>query len=123
MDPLGDEISWRNVNIFVDQYTFEFTPKPNHGSKYPKHQNKLCYGKDLTKTKTIDYLNLKWLIVAYHNTAMTSEFFNSFFTKLAGTEQLQQQIESGLTAKEIKATWENGLEAFKKVRAQYLIYP
>jgi len=106
-----------------DQFTFEFIPQPNHGSKYPKHQNKLCYGKDLTKTKTIDYLNLKWLIDAYHNTAMTSEFFNSFFTKLAGTKQLQQQIEYGLTAKEIKATWKKGLEDFKKIRAQYLIYP
>lgn len=106
-----------------EHFPFQFTPKPNLGSKYPKHQNKLCYGKNLTKTETIDYLNLEWLIEAFKHTAVKSEFFNSFFTKLAGSKKLQQQIELGLTAKAIKATWKNELEDFKKIRAQYLLYP
>ncbi|GAA4933088.1 DUF1343 domain-containing protein [Algibacter agarivorans] len=106
-----------------DNFSFEFTPQPNYGSKYPKHQNKLCYGKDLTQIETINNLNLKWLIEAFQNTSNQSDFFNSFFTKLAGTKQLQKQIELGLTEKEIQATWKNGLENFKKIRTQYLIYP
>ena len=106
-----------------DNFSFEFTPQPNYGSKYPKHQNKLCYGKDLTQIETINDLNLKWLIEAFQNTSNQSDFFNSFFTKLAGTKQLQKQIELGLTEKEIQATWKNGLENFKKIRTQYLIYP
>jgi uncharacterized protein YbbC (DUF1343 family) len=50
------------------------------------------------------------------------EFFNDFFTKLAGTTQLQKQIEAGLSEKEIKASWTSGLTKFKTIRAMYLIY-
>jgi len=105
-----------------DKFDFEFKPQPNEGSKYPKHQNKLCFGKDLTKVETINTLNLKWLIESYNNTENKSEFFNSFFTKLAGTKKLKQQIEAGLSEDEIKATWKDGLEDFKKTRKNYLIY-
>ncbi|MEP3837019.1 MAG: DUF1343 domain-containing protein [Algibacter sp.] len=104
-------------------YSFQFTPQPNEGSKFPKHKNKTCYGKDLTKLETINTLNLNWLIEAYKNTEKKTEFFNSFFTKLAGTKTLQHQIESGLSEKAIKATWETGLNHFENTRKNYLIYP
>ena len=103
-------------------YQFKYTPKPNEGAKHPKHENKLCYGKDLTKSKNLDAINLEWLISAYNNTKNKNEFFNDFFTKLAGTKKLQEQIEKGFTEAQIKATWQEGLEAFKKIRAKYLIY-
>ena len=38
------------------------------------------------------------------------------------TQNLQKQIEQGLSAKEIRKTWTKGLEAFKKIREQYLLY-
>jgi uncharacterized protein YbbC (DUF1343 family) len=41
---------------------------------------------------------------------------------LAGTNKLQQQIEKGLSELEIKATWKEDLDIFKKIRANYLIY-
>jgi uncharacterized protein YbbC (DUF1343 family) len=44
------------------------------------------------------------------------------FTKHAGTTKLQKQIESGMTEADIKATWQGGLENFKKTRVKYLIY-
>jgi hypothetical protein len=50
-------------------------------------------------------------------------FFNSFFTKLAGSPTLQEQIESGLSEEEIRATWQDSLEKFKKMREDYLLYP
>ena len=103
-------------------YDFKFTPEPNFGSKHPKHQDKLCYGKNLILSKSLKYLNLKWLIEAYNNTENKSEFFNAFFTKLAGTKKLQQQIEAGLNEEGIKATWKTGLENFKKTRSKYLLY-
>ena len=106
-----------------DSFDFEFIPQPNEGSKYPKHQNKICYGKDLTKVETINTINLKWLIEAYNNTENKSEFFNAFFIKLAGTKKVQQQIEAGLSEEDIKATWKDGLERFKETRKTYLIYP
>ena len=53
---------------------------------------------------------------------LTDKSFNPFFTKLAGTEKLQEQIEQGLSQKQIRKTWEKDLEVFKKIRGQYLIY-
>jgi uncharacterized protein YbbC (DUF1343 family) len=105
-----------------ESFDFQFTPKPNFGSKYPKHENKVCYGKDLRNTKTLDFLNLDWIIEAYQQTTDKSTFFNPFFSKLAGTKTLQQQIKSGLSQAEIKATWKEGLDKFKTMRTPYLIY-
>ena len=105
-----------------EYYDYSYTPQPMDGAKYPKHSGKKCYGKDLTHVEKLDSLNLEWLIEAYNNTSDKSEFFNSFFTKLAGTKKLQKQIESGLSEKEIKASWSEGLDAYKKTRNQYLLY-
>ena len=68
-------------------------------------------------------LELSYLIEAYKNTTDKTVFFNTFFTKLAGTKHLQKQIEQGLSEKEIKASWQAGLEQFKTKRQLYLLYP
>ena len=65
---------------------------------------------------------MKWLIDAYRNTENQTEFFNSFFTKLAGGTELQHQIEAGMTSEEIRKSWQVGLEEFKVKRQQYLLY-
>jgi uncharacterized protein YbbC (DUF1343 family) len=111
-------------NPFLDKtkYTYSFTPQPNEGAKQPPYQNKVCYGMNVSHTKKLNGLDLSYLINAYRATQNKSEFFNSFFTKLAGTKKLQQQIEAGLTETEIKASWEQGLDGFRKVRKKYLIY-
>ncbi len=44
------------------------------------------------------------------------------FTKHAGTEKLQQQIESGMSEAEIKASWKTELDNYKKIRKKYLLY-
>ena len=103
-------------------FTYTFTPQPNEGAKYPKHEGKLCYGLDLTQEENTDRIKLDWLVEAYHGTADKKDFFNPFFTKLAGTTVLQKQIESGYTANEIRKSWKTGLEAFKKMRQPYLLY-
>ena len=107
---------------FLPKTNFSFTPVPNFGAKDPTHNGKLCYGEDLSKIDKIKQLELKWLINAYKITLDKSKFFNSFFTKLAGTKKLQQQIEAGNSEVEIRKSWENGLVAFKKMRSKYLIY-
>ncbi|NOY47465.1 MAG: DUF1343 domain-containing protein [Chlorobi bacterium] len=103
-------------------YTFQFTPQPNEGAKYPKYKGELCYGRDLRAMTDLNFINLDWLIEAYNNTENKNAFFNTFFIKLVGTKKLQQQIEAGLNETEIKATWEAGLDVFKKIRSKYLIY-
>ena len=104
-------------------YTYEFTPTPNVGAKYPVHENKLCKGLNLQNQGTLDSIELKWLIDAYQNTSDKSAFFNPFFTKLAGQKLLQEQIETGWTADQIRETWREGLETYKLLRAPYLLYP
>ncbi len=59
---------------------------------------------------------------AYNKTPKDKEFFGKTFTVHAGTLDLQKQIEGGMTAKEIRATWQKDVEKFKKIRAKYLIY-
>ena len=103
-------------------YTYQFTPQPNEGAKYPKHQDKLCYGMDLSQTKRLNRLDLNYLIEAYQATENKDEFFNEFFTKLAGTKSLQEQIESRHTAYELKKNWVRGLQAYDEMRQPYLIY-
>ncbi|MGO2102610.1 MAG: exo-beta-N-acetylmuramidase NamZ family protein [Psychroflexus halocasei] len=103
-------------------FDYSYTPVSNPGAKYPKHENKLCFGKDLTQHKNLSQINLEWLIEAYNNTSNHKDFFNNFFNKLAGNKTLQEQIKAGLSAEEIKASWQKGLENYKKMRAQYLLY-
>ncbi|MEZ4793670.1 MAG: DUF1343 domain-containing protein [Gelidibacter sp.] len=103
-------------------YTFNFTPQPNEGAKSPLYQGKVCFGKDLSTSQTENAIDLKWLIEAYNHTSDKKLFFNDFFTKLAGTKKLRQQIEQGMSEEDIKSTWQNGLKSFKEIRKKYLIY-
>lgn len=103
-------------------FDFEFTPKPNFGAKHPKHNGKICFGKDLRKSPKLNKLNLEWLIDSYVHTKDKKLFFNPFFTKLAGTTKLQKQIEKGYTYREIRKTWLADLKIFKQKRKKYLIY-
>jgi uncharacterized protein YbbC (DUF1343 family) len=107
---------------FLNEMNYTFTPKPNDGAKYPKHKEKTCFGEDLRNTEHLSKLNLKWLIKAYQQTDKKEEFFNKFFTKLAGTELLQSQIEKGFSQSDIEKSWQKDLESFKKIRSKYLMY-
>ena len=107
---------------FLTKTNFSFTPKPNFGAKDPLYNGKECFGEDLTAYPKLNRLELKWLLKAYQNTSDKTKFFNAFFTKLAGTKKLQQQIESGISEEKIRASWKKDLESFKKMRTKYLIY-
>jgi len=106
---------------FLSKSDFSFTPQPNEGAKYPKHENKLCFGKNLQEADNLNKLDLVYLIKAYNQNS-SKEFFNNFFTKLAGTKKLQQQIENHLSEEEIRKTWKKGLNEFKITRNFYLLY-
>jgi uncharacterized protein YbbC (DUF1343 family) len=106
---------------------YKFTPMSIPGkAKNPPYLNQECIGKNLSKNATIkryDKLHLEWLIEAYNSFAVKEKFFNAFFLKLAGIPELQQQIEAGLSADEIREGWKADLEKFKKIRSRYLLYP
>ena len=101
---------------------FNFIPQKNSGSKYPKYENTICYGKNLENLKRQNKLNLSFLINAYKDSSNKSEFFNSYFIKLAGTEDLKNQIIKGLSENKIIESWQVKLDAYKEKRKKYLLY-
>lgn len=105
---------------------FSFTPLSRTESVNPPHKGKTCYGYNLRDSaQSIRHnpgIRLNWLLEMYQADTSKSTFFNSFFNKLAGTSELRQQIEAGLTEKEIKGTWEPGLQKFMETREKYLLY-
>lgn len=118
------------------KYPYVFTPKSIAGmSETPLHQDKKCFGLDLRKYNTDEFvttgkLNLQWLIELYKAYPEKEKFFDykqskemGNFDKLAGTENLRLQIIAGKTEEEIRKSWEPGLSAFKEKRKKYLIYP
>ena len=105
-----------------EKFIFRFTPQPNEGSKYPKHQDEECYGTDLRNENRLDKINLEWLIEAYQGSQNKKGFFNDFFVKLAGTTELQKQIVTGLSAEVIRSSWQEDIKAFIKLRQPYLLY-
>ena len=105
-----------------EKNNFRFTPKKNSGSKYPKHENLLCFGKNLSENKKVDKFNLSFLLNAYSDTNDKQSFFNNYFDKLAGTKSLKNQIISGISEKKIVQSWKKKLDIYKKMRMKYLIY-
>lgn len=110
-------------------YPFTFVPQKTVGASSPMLEGELCYGIDLrpyaeafVEHQPYD-LKLEWIIEAYHHFPDKSKFFNNYFDKLAGNSSLRKQIEAGLSPTEIRASWKNELEAYKKIRIKYLLYP
>lgn len=104
-------------------FSFSYTPKPNFGSKNPKHEGTLCHGEDLSSVTVEKGVNLSWIIKAYTHCLDKSKFFNTdSFTKHAGTSNLQQQIEKGVSQEAIEASWKTGIENFRVKRQPYLLY-
>ncbi len=106
---------------------FAFTPQSVEGAKEPPYKGIACYGVDLSNLQR-DYfrqrksLNLEWLIEFYQKYPAREKFFTLFFEKLAGTDELREQIEEGKTEEQIRYSWQPALEKFKMVRRKYLLY-
>lgn len=111
---------------FLKNMPFQYTPISKPGATSPKFKDQVCYGEDLSDAPYQSSINLKWLINAYKNNTKqpfwTMNGKKLWIDQLSGTDELRKQIEAGLSEEEIKATWQKDLEAFKKIRAKYLIY-
>ena len=106
--------------------SYVFTPKSTSGATKPLLEGQRCRGENLVEFAH-DYalndnqLHLEWIIEAYQLLSDKS-FFTNYFRLLSGDKQLQKDIENGKSADEIRASWQSDLEAFKAVRAKYLMY-
>ena len=110
-------------NLSETLFNYSFMPVAQQGATHPPHEGKLCYGRDLSDTEDLNYINLEWLIETYQDYKQSGKsFFNNYFHKLAGTHRLRAAIEKGEAQQDIKADWQEGLEKFKATRAHYLIY-
>ena len=105
--------------------SFTFTPEDKPGANNPPQEGKLCYGLDLSKINArSSEINLKYVIDFYNNSEDKAKFFSSpsFFDKLAGSDSLRKQIIAGVSEKQIRASWQNGLDKYKATRKKYLLY-
>jgi len=118
-----------------DKFKFSFTPKSIKGmSETPLFQNQVCYGLDLRNYDTVKLrkakqVNISWLIELYKASPQKADFFNTKLSKemgvierLVGVSDFRQQVIEGKSEKEIRASWEPGLSAYKKMRLKYLLY-
>ncbi len=104
--------------------TFSFRPESMPGmATHPKYEGETCYGIDLRNTEFINKIDLTWLIDFFNRFPDKASFFNNYFNTLAGTDVLKRQIEEGLSADEIRASWTSDITRFKVLRKKYLLYP
>jgi uncharacterized protein YbbC (DUF1343 family) len=112
---------------------FQFTPTPRVGAQDPKLKGQICYGWDLSKKNPpSNQIDLEWLLEVYNSFPLKDSFFLTsknknnettyYFNKLAGNSSLMSQIQSGVAAKKIRASWQKDLIAFKNTRRKYLLY-
>lgn len=108
----------------LKNFSYRFSPRSIIGmAKTPPYENLICQGLDLRKVEPEAELNIKYLIEMYKAYPDKDKFFNSFFDKLAGNTQLQQQIKDGVSEDVIRHGWASDLVNYKEMRKKYLLYP
>ncbi len=117
--------------------TFTFVPEPVEGASKPLYSGQICYGIDLVahlRSEESDYLprnfdgglTLKPLLQAYRiakeqNLKLINR--KRIFELLVGNKTLIRQMDEGLSEEEIRATWQEDLAQYRKIRERYLLYP
>ena len=104
-----------------------YTPQIKLGEdSNPRHKGKLCYGTDYTSVSLPKrQIALGPLLDHYRKAdSLGLQLINQrqLFDLLAGTKKLRQQLSSGLSEEEIRASWQAGLKDFQAKRARYLLY-
>ena len=104
-----------------------YTPQIKLGEdSNPRHKGKLCYGTDYTSVSLPKRQIALGPLLDYYRKAdsLGLQLINQrqLFDLLAGTKKLRQQLSSGLSEDEIRASWQAGLKTFQAKRARYLLY-
>lgn len=106
---------------------YYFIPKSVSAAPNPKFENDTCYGIDARDflhgyISTSKEIYIWWLVEMYRLAPDKENFFLPIFNKLAGSDELQNQLKAGKNADEIRATWQSDLQQFKGVREEYMLY-
>ena len=104
-----------------------YTPQIKIGEdSNPRHKGRLCYGTDYTSFSLPKRQIALGPLLDYYRKAdsLGLQLINQrqLFDLLAGTKKLRQQLSSGLSEEEIRASWQAGLKDFQAKRARYLLY-
>ncbi len=125
----GTELSFEVYGhpSFEGKCRFKFTPDAIDGAKNPRYKGQTCYGRDLRLLDDEEIIrrgvDLSYVIDAYNLMGRPGdEFFTPMFEKLIGRSYVREMIKEGKSAEEIKATWTQEVEEFKKLRRRYLLY-
>lgn len=110
-----------------DETAFSFVPDSSFGAKKPLYKGESCNGYDLTQFaadnfKTSGKVYLYWLNDAYRSYGSAEDFFNNYFDRIVGSQTLRNQIIQNYSEDEIRKSWHDDLNAFKKIRKKYLLY-
>ncbi|MBS1777198.1 MAG: DUF1343 domain-containing protein [Bacteroidetes bacterium] len=113
---------------FEGKSNYYFLPKATVGASNPLYGGKKCFGEVVAQDNIEAFqwakngLNFEPLIKAYQWYPQSSNFFNNFISKLAGTDRLENMIREGKNTNQIRASWKDEVDAFKKIRTKYLLY-
>ncbi len=124
----GTELPFQQIGSpYFPEGSTQFTPRSMSSAKSPKYMGEICKGYDLREfakfyLRGSGELYLYWLLEAYRLAPDKENFFNTFFDKLAGSDQLRKDIINDMPMAEIKASWQKDLEDFKAIRKKYLLY-
>ena len=118
----GTDLPFQHYGAPYIQSDYSFVPKSGEGAKYPKHEGERCFGKDLSQSPKFSQLDLSFLIDAYIECLDKDSFFNTFFDKLAGGNELRLSIIKGKSEDDIRLSWSTKLLEFEHMRKAYLLY-
>ncbi len=109
-------------------FDYKFIPQSVRAAPDPPLLGRICYGRDLIAIpqeilQATKQINLEYLLEAYAAFSEKESFFNNFFERLTGTDDLRRQIIDGKTEEQIRNSWKPGLDAFRAIRLRYLLYP
>ena len=117
-------------------YGFTFTPESTQGAKNPQYEGKVCYGRDLGDIPEEDVIKngidpdiLLDAYEAFTKAHPDMDFFGKpdkkgryFIDLLSGSDELRKSIMSGMSAAEIRLSWQSDKERFIIQRRPYLLY-
>ena len=117
-------------------YDFSFTPTSVKGmAETPIFMDEVCYGIDLRNYDTEllrerKQINFEWIRELYKAHPDKEKFFDSKLSNQMNNIEIQigrgdfrQQIIDDVPEATIRAGWKPGLDAYKAMRKQYLLYP
>ena len=122
----------------AEEYPYSFTPQSMEGALYPPFEGEECSGRSLRDIPLEEIwekgINLDYLIDAYRDFTKEHpdmDFFANYNKQedahywidlLSGSDELRTQIIAGKSAEEIKALWQDDINAFLEQREPYLLY-